>query len=87
MDAGMLCNKDLCQVSSAEDAIEQGLLPLRLGTSDCAGLTTQDIVGISDELLCCMCTWLNGHSLAQTVLTCLYLHSVPRIKCPVLVSL
>ena len=79
MDAGMLCNKELCQVSSAEEAIEQGILPLNPGT--------EDIIGISDEILSCVCTWLNGHSMAQTVLTCLYLHSIPRIESPVLVSI
>ena len=79
MDAGMLCNKELCQVSSAEEAIEKGLLPLSIGT--------EDIIGVSDELLSCICTWLNGHSLAQTVLTCLYLHSIPQIESPVLVSI
>ena len=87
MDAGMLCNKELCQVGSAEEAIEKGLLPLCPGSSDKPGIQTEDIIGISDELLCCMCTWLNGHSLAQTVLTCLYLHSIPQIQSPVLVSI
>lgn len=79
MDAGMLCNKELCQVTSAEEAIEKGLLPLNP--------TIEDIIGVSDEILSCICTWLNGHSLAQTVLTCLYLHSIPEIKSPVLVSI
>ncbi len=27
-----------------------------------------------DDTLCCLVTWLEGHSLAQTVFTNLYLH-------------
>ena len=79
MDAGMLCNKELCQVSSADEAIDKGLLPL--------SPSLEDVAGVSDEILSCICTWLDGHSLAQTVLTCLYLHCIPRIESPILVSI
>lgn len=79
MDAGMLCNKELCQVSSSEEAIEKGFLPLNP--------EIRDVIGVSDEILSCVCTWLDGHSLAQTVLTCLYLHSVPQIQSGVMVSI
>ena len=33
-----------------------------------------DQIAIFDQTLCCMVTWLEGHSLAQTVFTNLYLH-------------
>ena len=72
MDAGMLCNKDLCSVSSAEEALEKGILD-----SNPSGAL---VLGVADELLACMTTWLDGHSLAQTVLTCLYTYIVPQIE-------
>ena len=35
---------------------------------------------LMDQLLACEATWHNGHSLAQTVLTCLYLHRPERVQ-------
>eukprot|EP00941_MAST-03F_sp_MAST-3F-sp1_P001486 g1486.t1 len=37
-------------------------------------LTARDIIGISDTLLVLQEAWLCGHTLPQTVFTCLYLH-------------
>ncbi|RXG64381.1 N-alpha-acetyltransferase 35, NatC auxiliary subunit [Armadillidium vulgare] len=34
----------------------------------------KELVGIFDSIFACLVTWLEGHSAAQTVLTCLYLH-------------
>lgn len=34
----------------------------------------EELVGIFDSIFACLVTWLEGHSAAQTVLTCLYLH-------------
>lgn len=39
-----------------------------------------------DESLACLVTWLEGHSLAQTVMTNLYLHHTDRLTCIVLKS-
>merc|ERR1719339_776673 len=36
-----------------------------------------------DQTLACFVTWLEGHSLAQTVLTNLYLHQVDKVQCVV----
>ena len=36
---------------------------------------------IIDQSLACLVTWLEGHSLAQTVMTNLYLHNVDKIQC------
>jgi len=33
-----------------------------------------ELIGIIDTTICCLVTWLEGHSLAQTVFTNLYLH-------------
>lgn len=36
--------------------------------------TNEELIGITDTTLSCLVTWLEGHSLAQTVFTNLYLH-------------
>ena len=41
---------------------------------------------IIDQSLACLVTWLEGHSLAQTVMTNLYLHNVDKIQCAVVKS-
>ena len=79
MDAGMLCNKELCKVGSITEALEAGMFV--------DNPSLKDIIGISDEILSCITTWLEGHSLAQTVLTCLYVHRVSSIKSPYLSSI
>lgn len=38
------------------------------------GLTNSELIGIIDTTLACIVSWLEGHSLAQTVFTNLYLH-------------
>ncbi len=37
------------------------------------GHTAEELVGIMDEVFACVVTWLEGHTLAQTVFTSLYL--------------
>lgn len=37
------------------------------------GHSNRTLIGVFDEILACMATWLEGHTLAQTVFTCLYL--------------
>ena len=51
---------------SLKDAIEGGFVK-----SD--NHTNRELIGIMDEVLACVATWLEGHTLAQTVFTCLYL--------------
>lgn len=46
---------------------QDGLLPLN-------ELTPTTLLGIIDGTLARLVSWLEGHSLAQTVFTCLYLH-------------
>jgi hypothetical protein len=43
-----------------------------------------DVVGIVDELVSLVTTWLDGNTLAQTVFTCIYLHDPSKIKHPLL---
>ena len=37
------------------------------------------LVGIADEVFACVATWLEGHTLAQTVFTCMYLLETEEI--------
>ena len=37
------------------------------------GHSNRMLIGVFDEILACIATWLEGHTLAQTIFTCLYL--------------
>ncbi|CAL4107801.1 unnamed protein product, partial [Meganyctiphanes norvegica] len=72
MDAGMLCNRGK-KVLNFDQAVKAGALKLN-------NLTMEELVGIMDSILACLVTWLEGHSAAQTILTCLYLHKPLSIE-------
>lgn len=72
MDAGMRCNKNKTPPLTFETAVASGELKL-------TDLSYPEIIGITDSLLACFVSWLEGHSLAQTVYTCLYMHNVSAI--------
>lgn len=40
----------------------------------------EDAIGMIDAMYTCLISWLEGQSLAQTVLTCLYLHKPAQIQ-------
>ncbi|KAF7838800.1 N-alpha-acetyltransferase 35, NatC auxiliary subunit [Senna tora] len=66
MDSGIVCT-----YYSLEEAIENGAAPVPISVDK-----TTDIrctIDIMDHLLACEATWHKGHSLAQTVYSCLYL--------------
>ncbi|XP_030757541.1 N-alpha-acetyltransferase 35, NatC auxiliary subunit [Sitophilus oryzae] len=67
MDAGMLCNRGARKVTSFEQAVKDGYLLL-------VDLPPSTLLGVIDGTLARLASWLEGHSLAQTVFTCLYLH-------------
>lgn len=67
MDAGMLCNRGTKKAKSFEESVEDGSLKLD-------NLTNAELIGIIDNTLACIVSWLEGHSLAQTVFINLYLH-------------
>ncbi|XP_066143702.1 N-alpha-acetyltransferase 35, NatC auxiliary subunit isoform X1 [Euwallacea fornicatus] len=67
MDAGMLCNRGARKITSFEQAVADGLLTLN-------EVPPHMLLGIIDGTLARLVSWLEGHSLAQTVFTCLYLH-------------
>ncbi|KAL8598019.1 hypothetical protein ACOMHN_011444 [Nucella lapillus] len=67
MDAGMMCNQIQRKVYNLQQAIEAGLVKVD-------SLSPAETIGIMDATLATLVTWLEGHSLAQTVFTNLYLH-------------
>ncbi|XP_041369132.1 N-alpha-acetyltransferase 35, NatC auxiliary subunit-like isoform X2 [Gigantopelta aegis] len=73
MDAGMVCNQIKRKVLTMEQGIEAGTIKIK-------DLAVPELIGITDATLCCLVTWLEGHSLAQTVFTNLYLHNPHLIE-------
>ncbi|XP_017785984.1 PREDICTED: N-alpha-acetyltransferase 35, NatC auxiliary subunit isoform X2 [Nicrophorus vespilloides] len=67
MDAGMLCNRGNKKAKTFDQSIEDGSLKLK-------DISNADLIGIIDTTFACLVSWLEGHSLAQTVFTNLYLH-------------
>lgn len=58
---------------SYKEALRKGQLKLN-------GHTPTQLIGIFDEAISCMATWLKGHTLAQTLFTCLYLLDVEQCE-------
>lgn len=68
MDAGMICNQTKRKVLGLQDAIKAKTIKLE-------DFTMPELIGIVDETLACVMTWLEGHSMVQTVFINLYLHN------------
>ncbi|KAI1301211.1 N-alpha-acetyltransferase 35, NatC auxiliary subunit [Halotydeus destructor] len=68
MDAGMMCNRSSKKPHNFKEALEAGSLKI-------SNLRLDEKIGIMDDTLSCLITWLEGHSLAQTVFTNVYLQS------------
>lgn len=66
MDAGMMCNRGSKKVLNFDQALKAGKLKIK-------DFTVSEQIGIIDATLACLVTWLEGHSLAQTVFTNLFL--------------
>lgn len=77
MDAGMIGNQVNRKVLNFEQAIKEGAIKVK-------DLSYPELIGIIDTCFCCLITWLEGHSLAQTVFTCLYVHNPDLIEEPAL---
>ncbi|GBP13217.1 N-alpha-acetyltransferase 35, NatC auxiliary subunit [Eumeta japonica] len=67
MDAGMLCNRGSPKPLNFQHAVKAGKLKID-------DLDPSELIGIIDATMACIVSWLEGHSLAQTVFTNLYLH-------------
>ncbi|XP_062310710.1 N-alpha-acetyltransferase 35, NatC auxiliary subunit isoform X3 [Osmerus eperlanus] len=77
MDAGMIGNQVNRKVLNFEQAVKDGTIRV-------SDLSLPELIGIMDTCFCCLITWLEGHSLAQTVFTCLYVHNPDLIEDPAL---
>ncbi|XP_069481951.1 N-alpha-acetyltransferase 35, NatC auxiliary subunit isoform X3 [Ambystoma mexicanum] len=75
MDAGMIGNQVNRKVLNFDQAIQDGTIKIK-------ELSLPELIGIMDTCFCCLITWLEGHSLAQTVFTCLYVHNPDLIDDP-----
>ena len=53
---------------------------IQSGKLKVAGHTMPELVGIFDEILCHITSWLNGNTLAQTVYTCFYLLDPTKVE-------
>uniref|UniRef100_H3DED3 N-alpha-acetyltransferase 35, NatC auxiliary subunit n=1 Tax=Tetraodon nigroviridis TaxID=99883 RepID=H3DED3_TETNG len=60
------------------------LISIKEGAIKVKDLSFPELIGIIDTCFCCLITWLEGHSLAQTVFTCLYVHNPDLIEEPAL---
>lgn len=72
MDAGMICNRGMKKAKTLEQSIADGSLQMN-------NISKKDTILIIDTTLACIVSWLEGHSLAQTVFTNLYLHNPHNI--------
>ena len=79
MDAALQWKKFPNYPRVPKEALAKGLVKLE-------GHTNAELVGIVDEVYASMATWLEGHTLAQTVFTCLYLHESGSLEDPTLRS-
>ncbi|XP_026732109.1 N-alpha-acetyltransferase 35, NatC auxiliary subunit isoform X2 [Trichoplusia ni] len=77
MDAGMLCNRGNPKPLNFQQAVAAGKLKID-------DLEPAEMIGIMDATMACIVSWLEGHSLAQTVFTNLYLHQPHSINNKVL---
>ncbi|KAM7511569.1 hypothetical protein LguiB_010444 [Lonicera macranthoides] len=65
MDSGIAC-----RYYSIDEAIENGAAPVPLSFDKTVDV--QCVIDVMDHLLACEATWHKGHSLAQTVFSCIY---------------
>ncbi|XP_057968901.1 uncharacterized protein LOC131158213 isoform X2 [Malania oleifera] len=66
MDSGIVC-----RYYSVDEAIENGAAPVPFSFNKT--IDVQCTIDLMDHLLACEATWHKGHSLAQTVYSCIYL--------------
>lgn len=72
MDAGMR-RKEESTPLTFNVAVQTGQIKLK-------NLSNSELIGIIDSIYSSLISWLEGNSLAQTVLTCLYLHAPSQIE-------
>lgn len=73
MDSGMVLEKANRQILTLEQSVRAGLVKVNQ-------LEPEELIGIIDDTYSTMTNWLEGHSIAQTVMTNIYLHDTERIE-------
>lgn len=92
MDAGMLCNRGVKKAKSFDQAVAVRKFNnncdfffkhflFQDGTLKLDNFSYEELIGIIDTTFACIVSWLEGHSLAQTVFTNLYLHKPYNVEC------
>ncbi|XP_066332752.1 uncharacterized protein [Miscanthus floridulus] len=76
MDPKMDSGIERSRYNSIEEAIEDGVAPIPLSLD--RTLDVQRSIDVMDHLFSCEATWHKGHTLAQTVFTCIYLMRMER---------
>ncbi|CAN6252916.1 unnamed protein product [Urochloa humidicola] len=76
MDPKMDSGIERSGYNSIEEAIEDGVAPIPLSLD--RTLDVQRTIDVMDHLFSCEATWHKGHTLAQTVFTCIYLMKMER---------
>ncbi|XP_077237951.1 MAK10 homologue isoform X2 [Tasmannia lanceolata] len=76
MDPKMDSGIESCGYRSVEEAIENGAAPIPLSSD--RTVDVQCTIDVMDHLLACEATWHKGHSLAQTIFSCIYLLKLER---------
>lgn len=72
MDAGMKRNEEPIPLTF-ESSVKSGAIQLN-------DISYKDTIALVDSMYACLVSWLEGHSLAQTLFTCLYLHKPLEIQ-------
>jgi hypothetical protein len=73
MDSGMIMKKTNRSILTFEQSIRSGAIKIN-------NLELDELIGIIDDTYACLVAWLEGHSLALTIMTNLYLHDTERIE-------
>lgn len=73
MDSGMILRQSNRKIYNFEQSIKLNLVKVN-------DIKYEELAGIIDETYSCLVTWFENHSLAQTVMTNLYLHDPERIE-------
>ncbi|KAL6911654.1 hypothetical protein ACP4OV_000459 [Aristida adscensionis] len=76
MDPKMDSGIERSGYNSIEEAIEDGVAPIPLSLD--RTLDVHRTIDVMDHLFSCEATWHKGHTLAQTVFTCIYLMRMER---------
>jgi len=73
MDSGMILSKTTREILSFDQAIKSMKVKI-------VNLELPELLGIIDDTYACIATWLDGHSISQTIMTNLYLHDTEKIE-------